>query len=230
LAWELLLCYLLFCLSYKQNKFNLLREQTEGYTKLTTEIAADVGPPHDPATGKSIESKTNLELRAQNTWRKVLGLIGYFDLDPNRALDIVIDVFAVHVTNHYAFFLALLRASPWCRTVESNDTQRDAQEEPIQSSRVSEPVVAPEVHMLETSDQEGDAITEVENMGVLDVADSTSKYAGRGIDEILRIAEGSLQSTLDSRSPVCAQVLGFKFEHYQVDALLILFFHILFLK
>lgn len=45
-----------------------------------------------------------------------MGLIGYFDLDPNRALDIVLDVLTVNVTTHYSFFLSLLSFSPWAGT------------------------------------------------------------------------------------------------------------------
>lgn len=49
-----------------------------------------------------------------------MGLVGYFDLDPNRALDIILDVFSVHLASHYSFFLSLLSCSPWAPV--SNDT------------------------------------------------------------------------------------------------------------
>jgi THO complex subunit 2 N-terminus len=48
--------------SYKQNKFNLLREQPEGFSNFVTEV---IGP----------------------IWKRIVSFIGYFDLDPNRALD-----------------------------------------------------------------------------------------------------------------------------------------------
>jgi len=38
---------------------------------------------------------------------------GYFDLDPNRVLDLVLDVFAANITSHYRFFLEFLQISPW---------------------------------------------------------------------------------------------------------------------
>lgn len=44
----------------------------------------------------------------------MISLIGYFDLDPNRALDIILDVLSIHLATHYTFFLALLSFSPWC--------------------------------------------------------------------------------------------------------------------
>ena len=71
-----------------------------------------------------MEGESTLTSRAKVAWEKVLGLIGYFDLDPNRALDIVLDMFISHVTTHYAFFLALLRQSPWCRSAQRNETAR----------------------------------------------------------------------------------------------------------
>lgn len=54
-----------------------------------------------------------IEERAGPVWEKVISLIGYFDLDPNRALDIIIDVLSQHLATHYTFFLALLSFSPW---------------------------------------------------------------------------------------------------------------------
>lgn len=102
------------CNSYKQNKFNLLREQTEGYSKLTTELTSSLGLPHNAATGHPAEPLSSIVARAQPVWEKVISLIGYFDLDPNRALDIILDVLSVHLPTHYTFFLALLSFSPWC--------------------------------------------------------------------------------------------------------------------
>jgi THO complex subunit 2 len=99
--------------SYKQNKFNLLREQSEGYSKLTSELTSSLGPSHSPSTGRPIESHAFVEDRARSVWERVISLIGYFDLDPNRALDIILDVFPVHIATHYSFFLALLSFSPW---------------------------------------------------------------------------------------------------------------------
>lgn len=100
--------------SYKQNKFNLLREQSEGYTKLTVELTSSLGLPHSPQTGRPVEPFAVIEERARPVWEKVISLIGYFDLDPNRALDVILDVLSQHLTTHYSFFIALLSFSPWC--------------------------------------------------------------------------------------------------------------------
>ncbi|TFK56192.1 hypothetical protein OE88DRAFT_1621965 [Heliocybe sulcata] len=98
---------------YKQNKFNLLREQSEGYAKLIAELAASVGPPHNPATGLPSEPWREIAARARPVWDRIIALIGYFDLDPNRTLDVILDVFAVHLETHYSFFLVLLAVSAW---------------------------------------------------------------------------------------------------------------------
>jgi THO complex subunit 2 len=55
-----------------------------------------------------------------------MALIGTFDLDPNRALDIVLDLFSVHIAAHYTFFLALLSFSPWAGAYR---IPKDSQEE-----------------------------------------------------------------------------------------------------
>ncbi|THV05422.1 hypothetical protein K435DRAFT_647314 [Dendrothele bispora CBS 962.96] len=108
-------------LFYKQNKFNLLREQSEGYSKLTIELTSNLGPSHSLATGRSIEPFSVTLERARPVWEKVHGIIGYFDLDLNRALDIILDVLSVHLSTHYSFFIALLSFSPWRRPESFED-------------------------------------------------------------------------------------------------------------
>jgi THO complex subunit 2 len=99
--------------SYKQNKFKLLREQSEGYSKLLVELTSSFGPSHSPQTARPVESYAAIEDRVRPVWDKVISLIGYFDLDPNRALDIILDVLSQHLATHYTFFLTLLSFSPW---------------------------------------------------------------------------------------------------------------------
>lgn len=100
-------------LLYKQQKFNLLREETEGYSKLEIELLANMGPPHEARTARPAEPMTNVRKRALKTVENIKGLIGYFDLDPVRTLDIILDVFADNVLYHHVFFRELLKASPW---------------------------------------------------------------------------------------------------------------------
>jgi len=65
-------------LFYKQQKFNLLREESEGYSKLITELSLD-----EPSN----------EFDVQYMLRVVRSLIGCFNLDPNRVLDIILEAF-----------------------------------------------------------------------------------------------------------------------------------------
>lgn len=165
--------------SYKQNKFNLLREESEGYSKLTAEITSNLGPPHSASTGLPSEPLEAIEARALPTWERALSLIGYFDLDPNRVLDIILDVFSVHLATHYTFFISLLSFSPW-----GNRGKRAVKREDM--------VVEPDA----------------------------SRFKGKSLVEVLKIAEAESGAYLDdvdsSNARVLAQVLGFKFTYYQV--------------
>eukprot|EP00981_Chlorochromonas_danica_P005826 scaffold1193_cov159-Ochromonas_danica.AAC.4 len=64
-------------LVYKQQKYNLLREEVEGYAKLTLALQQQQPPS---------------QLSAE-----VFSIIGHFDLDPNRVLDIILDVYEQRV-------------------------------------------------------------------------------------------------------------------------------------
>ena len=61
---------------FLQHKYNLLKEETEGYAKLVTELCR-------PLTPDSVAV----------TIRNMRTLIGYFRLDPNRVLDLVLEAF-----------------------------------------------------------------------------------------------------------------------------------------
>jgi THO complex subunit 2 len=63
---------------YTQNKFNLLREESEGYSKLIVLFA---------------EYNINGVIDPHGLAKNVLALIGTFDLDPNRVIDIFLDAF-----------------------------------------------------------------------------------------------------------------------------------------
>lgn len=162
-----------------------MREQSEGYSKLTTELTSSLGPPHSPSTGLPAESASAIAARAGPAWERVVGLIGYFDLDPNRALDIILDVFSVNVSTHYSFFLSFLAFSSW-----SNPGQK------LRAAAGEEP---------------------------MNVEPSPEQYRGKTLDEVLSITESnagfhppSANTANGSNSRVLAQVLGFKFSHYQV--------------
>ncbi len=62
---------------YKQKKYNLLRESSEGYSKVVHLLST--------LTSASLSQTTS----------QIKKLIGYFDLDPNRVLDLAIDALEV---------------------------------------------------------------------------------------------------------------------------------------
>ncbi|KAK7097709.1 THO complex subunit 2-like isoform X2 [Littorina saxatilis] len=80
-------------LYYKQQKFNLLREESEGYSKLIVELNQEIT---DLITPKSV-------------LQHIKSLIGCFDLDPNRVIDVMLEAFECrpHLQD---FFLPLLRS------------------------------------------------------------------------------------------------------------------------
>ncbi|KAL4575579.1 hypothetical protein LXL04_022427 [Taraxacum kok-saghyz] len=83
-------------LLYQQTKFNLLREESEGYAKLVTLLCQ------------------GSEVCSQNTSAATVGiiksLIGHFNLDPNRVFDIVLECFELQPDNEV--FLNLIPIFP----------------------------------------------------------------------------------------------------------------------
>ncbi|KAK8203142.1 THO2 plays a role in transcriptional elongation [Zalaria obscura] len=90
-------------LLYRQSNYNLLREETEGYAKLITEYfniaTTPIGAMNDDF--------------AEDAFQRVKALVGSFDLDVGRVLDITLDVFANLLIKHFRFFIKYLRASSW---------------------------------------------------------------------------------------------------------------------
>ncbi|XP_004284900.1 THO complex subunit 2 isoform X7 [Orcinus orca] len=80
-------------LFYKQQKFNLLREENEGYAKLIAEL------------GQDLSGNTTSDLILEN----IKSLIGCFNLDPNRVLDVILEVFECR-PEHDDFFISLLES------------------------------------------------------------------------------------------------------------------------
>lgn len=78
-------------LLYRQQKYNLLREETEGYSKLIL----------------SLINLPNMDDHEYMDYIKsIFAIIGQFDLDPNRVVDIILDVYILNAKN--MFFVKLL--------------------------------------------------------------------------------------------------------------------------
>lgn len=86
---------------YRQSNYNLLREETEGYSKLLTELFTTSG--NEPPSAEVVAG----------TFERVKAMVGAFDLDVGRVLDITLDVFAAVLVKHYRFFVKFLRVSSW---------------------------------------------------------------------------------------------------------------------
>ena len=132
-----------------------------------------------------VEDFHAVQIRAAAVWQRIVSLIGYFDLDPNRALDIILDVFSVNIATHWQFFLALLARSPWVG--------------------------------------ERTCLRNWEKKGSIEPDRTQDQYRGKTLDEILHLAEKNVKGAAtpatanpQAKPKVLAQVLGFKFSHYQV--------------
>jgi THO complex subunit 2 len=93
-------------LLYRQANYNLLREESEGYSKLATELFVSSG-------GSNVSVDHATQAQAKDAFERVKGLIGTFDLDVGRVLDITLDVFASILIKQFRFFVMFLRASSW---------------------------------------------------------------------------------------------------------------------
>jgi THO complex subunit 2 len=98
---------------YRQANFNLLREESEGFAKLMTELFTTSG--NEPPTAEVVE----------DTVERVKAMIGSFDLDVGRALDVVLDVFGAVLVKQFRFFVKFLRASPWWPREEGRKQARN---------------------------------------------------------------------------------------------------------
>ncbi|CAG0913812.1 unnamed protein product [Notodromas monacha] len=85
----------LFNTNYKQQKYNLLREESEGFSKLVTHLTQDLN-------GTSTEDLIEV----------IRGLIGHFNLDPNRVMQLLLNVLEARSgeANVVGLFLEVIRA------------------------------------------------------------------------------------------------------------------------
>lgn len=88
-------------LIYRQANFNLLREEPEGYSKLITEYfnVSHVDNLNGPV--------------AEDAFQRIKALVGSFDLDVGRVLDITLDLMSNLLVKNFRFFVKILCASSW---------------------------------------------------------------------------------------------------------------------
>ncbi|TKA31134.1 hypothetical protein B0A50_02103 [Salinomyces thailandicus] len=92
-------------LLYRQANYNLLREETEGYAKLLTEY-------FNIAEEASGNREISTEM-AEDAFQRIKALVGAFDLDPGRVLDITLDISANALVKAFGFFVKFYRCSSW---------------------------------------------------------------------------------------------------------------------
>lgn len=80
--------------------YNLLHECAEGYSKLIVELY------------EAVSSKDAYYMVGYVN-KVILKLIGTFNLDPTRVLDIVLDIFVNNILKNYRFCINLLKQSTW---------------------------------------------------------------------------------------------------------------------
>ena len=87
---------------YRQANFNLLREESEGYAKLITEYF-----------NTACRAVHNRDISAESAFERITALVGSFDLDVGRVLDITLDISANLLVRAYGFFVKFYRCSFW---------------------------------------------------------------------------------------------------------------------
>ena len=99
---------------YRQANFNLMREESEGFAKLVTELFTTSSA--EEPSGENVDEALE----------KVKALIGAFDLDVGRSLDVVLDVFGAVLVKQFRFFVKFLRSSPWWPRTMTETKQRSS--------------------------------------------------------------------------------------------------------
>ncbi|EEB05965.2 THO complex subunit Tho2 [Schizosaccharomyces japonicus yFS275] len=92
-------------LLYRQHKFNLLREENEGFSKLIVELDNALHYARD----KSVDQHTLAEVLVKD----IQVLVGTFNLDGSKVLDIVLSFFAENIVHQHDFLIDFLNASRW---------------------------------------------------------------------------------------------------------------------
>lgn len=85
---------------YTQKKFNLVHEEFEGYTKMINEVY-------------NVLQSPDKVFQVNHTVQAVEQMIGHYRLDPNRVLDILIDIFSNCIVGNHKFMVLFLKASRW---------------------------------------------------------------------------------------------------------------------
>lgn len=101
---------------FKQTKYNLLREESEGYASVLVALLTHRAPPlsvDEHGTVQESMAASELDAYADALLQRLWALIGYFALDASRVLDLLLAVFTKHVAHHHPFYVRVLARSRW---------------------------------------------------------------------------------------------------------------------
>lgn len=94
---------------YTQKKYNLLHEELEGYSKLIVELY------------QILKSEDTI-YQLSYALKVIESSIGHYSLDPNRVLDIIIDIYTNNFVGNHEFAIQLLKNSRWWPDVVSDSS------------------------------------------------------------------------------------------------------------
>ena len=97
---------------YRQSKFNLLGEESQGYAKLITYLSSLLVLPKTTATASSSSSNATA-----GVIKAIYELIGIYELDPNRVLDVTMDILEWGL---YETIMSLLQQQQQQQTTTAN--------------------------------------------------------------------------------------------------------------
>ncbi|KAI1342353.1 hypothetical protein F5Y15DRAFT_300268 [Xylariaceae sp. FL0016] len=210
---------------YRQANYNLLREESEGYSKLAAELYR---------TPYQSQGHHDFAL-VQACWERVKALIGTFDLDVGRVLDVVIDVFSATMLRNIVFFSRLLRISSWwprnqidhsskvftgglpkwALPQNENTSPESLRAELLEQAHQRDLTFwdrARQVHLDAFFELGGRRVEEAELQRILDAANSST-----GVDFQTQWIQAT-KTLPPCGNRVAAQLLGFKFRFYASDA------------
>lgn len=205
---------------YRQANYNLLREESEGYSKLAAELYR---------TPCNREFDFPLVMAA---WERVKGLIGTFDLDVGRVLDIVIDVFSATMLRNIRFYTRFLRISSWWPRYQIDHAEKvfigglpkwalleneDVSDEELEAQLAEECHQRDitfwdrvrEAHLDAFFELGGRRVEEADLQRFTDASSNTKTYSDLNLEWIK-----TTKTLPPSGNRVAAQLLGFKFRFY----------------
>ncbi|KAG1146027.1 hypothetical protein G6F37_003593 [Rhizopus arrhizus] len=105
---------------YKQHKFNLIREDSEGYASLINELTISSIDNQRDTKGKLTPTPLS---KVPDFLKTISSHIGVFHLDPNRVLDIILDFFIKQLTVNYTFWTEVIKQSAWIQKLTFMDME-----------------------------------------------------------------------------------------------------------